>query len=680
MPTPALLLLIATLLPLVGFGLLIFAGKRIGNPLAGWLSTVLIFASLLCTLAATVVWLQAEPGHYQGSEWGDGTGPINIPVKWIPIGLAENPGGINQDHPGYLDLAIYVDSLTLVMFATITLLAVIVHIFSIGYMLDDPRFERFFTYLSLLCFAMLALVIGGTLLHLYICWVLVALCAYLLIAYWHESQASAGAALSAVVVNGIGSGALLIGFGVLFRYMGNASLPDLWTYLGSAGSGQSVLLPGGVEFGSRLLTFAGIAVCFGALASSAQFPLQVWLPTATAAPMPGNALLQTAATLGAGVYLVARIFPILTPNAKLFIALIGLITLTMGALVATVQTNLKRLLAYAAISQAGYMMLAMGIGSWTGGLFHLVTHCFVMSLLVLAAGSVMYAVGHETDLSRFGGLWRKMPMTALTSAIAVLAIAGTPYLSAWSSRIIILRHAAAFAAVAQREGHQRAYTLFFILPAVVSYLTAFYMARCWMLIFWGKPRDPALYDQAREFSMMWGPLGALAFMCIVSGRYLNLQPLLESSIKETQAICRDYQMRDDFFELREDFAGFKNVWPTDLSTESDDPLVAVVLAAGQTERHWLRWAFLIGVLSGLLLYLRGYSISRLFLRIAPVRWIQHWLLHAMYFDELYLIIIVGTFKNLASVCDWVDRKLVDGALNRAGRLVRRAGRLPSPRR
>jgi NADH-quinone oxidoreductase subunit L len=194
MPTPALLLLIATLLPLGGFGLLILAGKRIGNPLAGWVPTVLIFVSFLCTLAAMVVWLQAEPGHYQGSEWGEGAGPINIPIKWIPIGLTARPGGISQDHPGYLDLGIYVDSLTLLMFAMITLVAVFVHIFSIGYMVEDARFERFFAYLSLLCFSMLALVLGGTLLHILICWELVGLCSYLLIGFWYESRAATMAA------------------------------------------------------------------------------------------------------------------------------------------------------------------------------------------------------------------------------------------------------------------------------------------------------------------------------------------------------------------------------------------------------------------------------------------------------------------------------------------------------
>ena len=417
MPTPALLLFIATILPLGGFGLLIFAGKRIGNPLSGWLATLLVFASLLCTLAAMVVWLQAEPGHYLGSEWGEGVGPINIPVKWIPVGLTGHPGGISQDHPGYLDLAIYVDSLTLIMFATITMVAVLVHIFAIGYMIEDARFERFFAYLSLLCFSMLALVLGGTLLHIAICWELVGLCSYLLIGFWYESRSAASAALKALLVNGIGNAGFLLGFGVLFFYMGNASLPDLWTYLGSAGAGHSVLLPGGVEIGSRLLTFAGIALSLAAIASSAQFPLQIWLADATTGPMPGVALIQAAATVAAGVYLIGRIFPILTPNAKLFIALIGLITLTMGAVIATVQTNVKRLLSYAVVSQAGYMMLALGIGSWTGGLFHLITHAFCMALLILAAGSVIHAAGQESELTRLGGLWRKMPMTALTAAI-----------------------------------------------------------------------------------------------------------------------------------------------------------------------------------------------------------------------------------------------------------------------
>jgi len=680
MPTPALLLLIATLLPLGGFGLLLFAGKRFGNPIAGWVATVLIFASLLCTLAATIVWLQAEPGHYQGSEWGDGTGPINIPMKWLPIGLTAAPGGISQDHAGYLDLGIYVDSLTLVMFAMITLVAVLVHIFSIGCMVDDARFERFFAYLSLLCFSMLALVLGGTLLHVFLCFGLLGLCSYLLIAFWDESRDAGAAALKAVLVNGIGNAGFLIGLGVLFYHMGNASLPDLWTYLGSAGYGHSVVLPGGVEFGARLLTFAGIAFFLGAMANSAQFPLQFWLPGTRAAPMPFNALLQAATTVAAGVYFVARIFPLLTPNAKLFIAIVGLITLTMAAVVATVQSNLKRLLAYAAVSQVGYMMLALGIGSWIGGLFHLITYAFFMALLILAAGSVIYAAGDEQDLTRFGGLWRKMPMTAITFGIAVLAIAGMPYLSGRSSMTMILTHAAAFSAAALREGHNRAYALFFVLPVAVSYLTAFYMVRCWMLIFWGKSRDPALHDRAREFSMMWGPLCVLAFLSIVSGRYLNLPPLLESSIKETQAICRDNQMRDDFFELREDFPGFKFVWPTGFSSENNNSLVAVVTTAALVERHWVHWGFLFGIALAVLVYLRGYATTRLLMRAPPVRWVYHWLLHGMYFDELCLAVVARAVRTLASVCDWLDRKVVDGSPNRAGTLARRAGRLAGLKR
>lgn len=671
MPTPALLLLIATFLPLVGFALLMLLGRRIGNPLSGWVATFFISISFVCTIGAMVGWFTAEPGHYQGSEWGEGWGPINIPLKWIPVGLPGRPGGISQDHPSYLDLGLYVDSLTIAMFAMIALAAVLVHVFSIGYLRDDARFDRFFAFLSLLCFAMLAMVLGGTLLHILIFWELVGVCSYLLIGFWYESRAAYQAAVRAVAFDRIGNIGFLLAFGILFYHMGNVSLPALWTYLGSAGDGRAITLPGGVEFSAGLLTIVGIGLFFGAIARSAQFPLQVWLADTTAAPSPANAILQSATTIAAGVYLIGRVFPILTPSAKLFIAIIGLITLTMSALIATAQDDIKRLLAYCTISQVGYMMLAIGIGSWVGALFHLMTHAFIMTLLLLGAGSVIHATAHEHDMTRFGGLWRKMPMTAFTSGIAVLAIAGTPWLSAWVSRTIILTDAAAFTRIAGQEGHKPAYALFFILPAVVSYLTAFYMARWWMLIFWGKPRDAALHESAREFPLMWAPLCALTFMVIVSGKYLNVEPLLESSIKETQAICRDYQLRDDFFELREDFPGFKRVWPTNLATDIDDPLVDAVQAGGQVERRWMHWGFLIGLALAFLIYIRGYAATRLLLRVPPARWIDRWLMKGMYFDQLYVAVIFGTIRALAKFCDWFDRRVIDGSLNRMGSLARR---------
>src|SRR5256885_3106966 len=206
MPTPATLLLIATLLPLASFLILIFVGKRMGNPLSGWVGTLAIAASFALSVGATISWIQRGSSH--GVEWGVDKAPINITIPWIPVG-----SGNYQDHPGYLDVGIYVDSLTIVMFGMITGVATLVHIFSVGYMHEDKRFPRFFTYLGLFCFSMLGLVLGGTTLQLFVFWELVGLCSYLLIGFWYEKKSASNAAIKAFVVNRVGDFGFLIGFG-----------------------------------------------------------------------------------------------------------------------------------------------------------------------------------------------------------------------------------------------------------------------------------------------------------------------------------------------------------------------------------------------------------------------------------------------------------------------------------
>ena len=447
--------------------------------------TIAIAGSFACSAAATFQWL---PG---GADWGYGKGPINLPIKWIPVG-----GGIDQDHPGYLDVGIYIDSLTVLMFSMVTGVATMVHVFAIGYMRGDKRFARFFTYLGLFCFSMLGLVIGGTLLQLFVFWELVGICSYLLIGFWYENKTASNAAIKAFVTNRIGDCGFVIGVGILFYQLGNLTLPKLWQLLGTAGNGGAIMLPNGMVFSATLLTITGIALFCGAIGKSAQFPLHVWLPDAMEGPTPVSALIHAATMVAAGVYLVARIFPILTPNAKLFIAIIGVITLTMGALIALAQTDIKRLLAFSTISQLGYMMLAMGVGSWVGGMFHLITHAFFKALLFLAAGSVIRAAHHEQEMTEFGGLIRKIPMTAIAFLIGVLAIAGTPYFAGFYSKDLILQHAGAFGFLAQSHQKSAAYWLFFYLPAGVTYLTGFYMMRCWMLTFLGRPRNARLYARA----------------------------------------------------------------------------------------------------------------------------------------------------------------------------------------
>ncbi|HEY8665690.1 MAG TPA: NADH-quinone oxidoreductase subunit L, partial [Tepidisphaeraceae bacterium] len=627
MPKPALLLIIATLLPLASFTLLMFVGKRMGNPLAGIVATAAIGGSFACSLLALVLWLNVghyvEPGHGPIA-YGYGKGPINLPMKWIPVGTAANPNGQDQAHPGFLDVGVYVDSLTVLMFAMVTLVSTLVHIFSIGYMAEDKRFARFFTYLGLFCFSMLGLVIGGTVLQLFIFWELVGLCSYLLIGFWYEKKSASNAAIKAFVVNRVGDFGFLIGFGILFYHLGNVSLPSMWAALDASklidpagGLKAGIGLANGGFFTLGLLTIMGIGLFFGAVGKSAQFPLHVWLPDAMEGPTPVSALIHAATMVAAGVYLVGRIFPILTPDAKLFIAIIGCTTLTMAALIAIAQSDIKKVLAYSTLSQLGYMILAMGIGSWVGGLFHLITHAFFKALLFLGSGSVIHAAHHEQEMPQYGGLWRKIPVTAITFAIAVLAISGTPYItSGFFSKDLILANAGAFAASAHHHGLSKFYWLLFILPTVTAYITAFYMTRCFTLTFLGKPRNQHLYDHAHESPVLWGPLVVLAVLAIVAGfDWFPVKKLIQNSIVESNAICQRIDPK---------FGGFTTAWSSARFGETSQKEITKEATPGGEEHaeaasspakeawhegwelveKYVFFAFLIGIGIGVALYIR----------------------------------------------------------------------------
>src|SRR5688572_7332758 len=585
MPTPGPLLIPATLRPLASFVLLMFIGKRMGTRLAGYVATLAIGGSFVCSLVAMILWA----GVPEDSTWGMERGPINIPMRWIPVG-----GGIEQHNPGYLDIGVYVDSLTIIMFGMVTLISTLIFVFSIGYMREDKRFPRFFTYLSLFCFSMLGLVIGGTLLQLFIFWELVGLCSYLLIGFWYEKKSASNAAIKAFVTNRVGDFGFIIGFGILFYHVGNATLPDLWRLLSGAGAGTDVTLPGGAVFTASLLTIMGIGLFFGAVGKSAQFPLHVWLPDAMEGPTPVSALIHAATMVAAGVYLVGRIFPILTPGAKLFIAIIGCVTLTMAALIAIAQSDIKKVLAYSTLSQLGYMILAMGVGSWVGGLFHLITHAFFKALLFLGSGSVIHAAHHEQEMPQYGGLWRKIPVTALTFGIAVLAIAGIPSLSGYFSKDMILAHAGAFGHLATHGGHgSKYYWLLFILPVVIAYVTPFYMTRCWMLTFWGKPRNQHLYDHAHESPILLFALIVLAIPSVFGG-IMGVRQMMEASIKESTALTQQ-----QLPGAGANFNGFGQAWPAVEPSEEDVKAqggsVAVHAHGWHIMHTWVTWAPFVGI-------------------------------------------------------------------------------------
>lgn len=552
MPVPAVFLMLAALLPLAAFVALLLFGRRMGGatggPLAGWIATALITGSFACSMVAMVSWY--NPHTWRGVKRGMGEYPIHRDLPWIPIASA-NSGTSTS----YLSLGVYVDSLTIAMFAMVTLVAVLVHFFTLGWIRRDDESWRLFAILGLATSCTLWLMLAGTLVQVLVFWELVGCCAYLLQAFGRQTSGGWRGAARGWVSQLIGDGAFVIGLGILVSHLGNAGMAHVWSALGglaaaaptaagsalAAASHVGAASSGSATFGrgnaisGTLLTLTGLALFGGAMGRCAQFPLQGWLADSIENPPPAAALTQTVTATAAGIYLVARIYPILTPDARLFIAIIGVTTLTMGGLIALAQSDIRRVLAWSTVSQMGFIMLAFGVGSWIGAIFLLITHAFAKSLLILGAASVMAGARLEPRLAGLGGLWRRMPVTAATFGVGVLAMAGMPLLSGYYSHGVVLSHAAAFAQFATHAGGRAwGYRIFFALPMAMMIVGAFYLARVWMLTFAGKPRDPGTARHAREYPAMWLPLTLLAGLSIISGYALNIPDLLRGAVAETR--------------------------------------------------------------------------------------------------------------------------------------------------
>jgi NAD(P)H-quinone oxidoreductase subunit 5 len=386
-----------------------------------------------------------------------------------------------------LQMGYRVDALGAVMLALVTTIALLVMVYSDGYMAHDKGYVRFFTYLALFSSSMLGLVISPNLLEIYVFWELVGMCSYLLVGFWYDRDGAANAAQKAFVVNRVGDFGLLLGILGLFWATGSFGFEEIGSRLQEAVAGGS--LSNGVAVLLCLLVF------MGPMAKSAQFPLHVWLPDAMEGPTPISALIHAATMVAAGVFLVARLQPVYEPfpAVQLVIAVVGTITLFLGASIALTQQDLKKGLAYSTVSQLGYMMLAMGCGAPLAGMFHLVTHAFFKAMLFLGSGSVIHAmeevVGHEPalaqDMRLMGGLRRYMPITAITFLIGCVAIAGIPPLAGFWSKDEILGQAF------------NTYPILWAAGFITAGMTAFYMFRLYFLTFEGSFRgnDKALQAQ-----------------------------------------------------------------------------------------------------------------------------------------------------------------------------------------
>lgn len=413
----------------------------------------------------------------------------NAVFDWLPMTAARVLSG-----------GILVDHLAAVMLVVVCLVSFLVYLFSIKYMEADVRYGRYYCGLLLFTVSMLGLVLADNMLFLYIFWELVGLSSYLLIGHWFEKKSASDAAVKAFITTRLGDVGMFIGIMVIYWKVGSLQYADVFAAV------RTGLLAGHWQ------TIAGLGIFFGAMGKSAQFPLHVWLPDAMEGPTPVSALIHAATMVAAGVYLTARLLPIFDPPTLLFIAYIGGITALFAATIALVQDDIKKVLAYSTVSQLGYMIMAIGVGGYVSGMFHLTTHASFKAGLFLGSGAVIYAMHHEQSLSRYGGLWRKMPWTAACYLLATLALCGVPPFSGFWSKDAILGDVLAFSL--SRGGH-------WFLPIAgfgTAFLTAFYMFRQYFLTFAGKPRDLHAYEHAREVPwQMLAPLVILGVLALVGG-------------------------------------------------------------------------------------------------------------------------------------------------------------------
>ncbi|MDE1972691.1 MAG: NADH-quinone oxidoreductase subunit L [Hyphomicrobiales bacterium] len=407
-----------------------------------------------------------------------------------------------------VDWALRVDPLTAVMLVVVTTISSLVHLYSIGYMADDPYKPRFFSYLSFFTFAMLMLVTADNLLQLFFGWEGVGLASYLLIGFWFHKPEANAAAIKAFIVNRVGDFGFALGIFTVFLLTGSLAFDTVFAQAPSLVGKTFHYL----SFNVDALTVICLLLFMGAMGKSAQFLLHTWLPDAMEGPTPVSALIHAATMVTAGVFMVARLSPLfeLSPDAKACVVVVGATTAMFAATVGLVQNDIKRIIAYSTCSQLGYMFVAMGSGAYSIGMFHLFTHAFFKALLFLGSGSVILAMHHEQDIRKMGGLWRKIPFTYASMVVGTLALTGFPFTAGFFSKDAIIEADDTIAGMAASYG--------FIMTVAAAALTAFYSWRLIFKTFHGEPHDHHHYEAAHETTLtMLVPLGVLAVGSFAAG-------------------------------------------------------------------------------------------------------------------------------------------------------------------
>jgi NADH-quinone oxidoreductase subunit L len=622
------------LFPLATAALMLFFGKRLPNIGVSVLCVGSVGLSFIYAAGAVVQLLTADPEHRVAQQ---------VMFEWLTPGPLQMTGGHLLRFVA--DWGFLLDPLSCVMVLVVTGVGFLIHVYSVGYMAHEGGYYRFFGYMNLFMFAMLMLVLANNMLLMFVGWEGVGLCSYLLIGFYFLKKSASDAGKKAFIVNRIGDAGFILGILLTVVTLGtirftSQGLPDADAASGILQALKAAVDAHGLAYGAPVLTGIALLLFVGAIGKSAQIPLYVWLPDAMEGPTPVSALIHAATMVTAGVYMVARMNAVyqLAPFAMDVVALVGAVTAIFAASMALVQNDIKKVLAYSTISQLGYMFLALGVGAFAAGIFHLMTHAFFKALLFLGAGSVIHAMSGEQDVRKMGGLWEKIPITARTFAVATLAIAGIFPFAGFFSKDEILGQA-----------FDRFFFLW-IVGFITAGMTAFYMSRLFFLTFSGYCRadehvEKHIHESPRAMTV---PLMILAGLSLIGGwigwpsalrgenRFEKfLEPILKGVLQET---------------------GEVNIVHHALLKELSLMAASLLIAA-----------------AGIFLAYQLYRTKRIAPELVAAKWpkLYQLLLHKYYVDEIYDAAVVERTKDLGTLLGSFDANVIDGvAVDGAGWLAR----------
>lgn len=604
---------IIILAPLVALLINTFLGSRMRGELAGWLATAAVGVSFLVTLGIFLN-MRQWPAEERAIHF--------LWLNWIHVGRVQ------------VNISYLIDQLSIIFMLVITGVGTLIHLYSISYMKGDRGYWRFFVYLNLFIVMMLQLVMADNFLLTFVGWEGVGLCSYLLIGFWYEDHKNNDAAKKAFIVNRIGDFGFLVAMGAMLYQFHSLNYLDV---LGSGGNlvdgVKHVGLASSLTVGAPIATIITLMLFLGCTGKSAQIPLYVWLPDAMAGPTPVSALIHAATMVTSGIFLVARsnILFALSPTTLSVVAGVGAATAIFAAMIGIFQNDIKKVLAYSTVSQLGYMFLALGVGAFTAGVFHVVTHAFFKACLFLGSGAVIHAMHHEQDMQKMGGLGKYLPITFWTFLLATLAIAGIPPFAGFFSKDEILWQA-----------FSRGSVLLWVIGALAALMTAFYMFRLVYLTFYGTERFDTDRHEPHEVDWrMWFPLVVLAALSVVAG-FLGMP--------------HAFGMGNAF-----------ESWLAPVLEKGEQITAATSAAEGSTALEFALMGVsvaiaVLGILAATRYYRRRTTLARDEARLGAAYRAMH---GKFYVDELYDKAIVQPMYNVSNgfLYKIVDVKIIDGIIN-----------------